>query len=684
MLRIRLAAAAVNQTPLDWEANRDRIRRVLEEARAAGASVVCLPELCLSGYGCEDQFHSVGLQQTCLEMLGELLPATRGIVAAVGLPLSVRGGLYNGAALAVDGRLAGVALKQHLAGDGIHYEPRWFRKWPAGEVEVLDLCGTEVPVGDVLFDCGGVRIGFEICRDAWVADRPGARLADAGVDVILNPSASHFAFAKQEIRKRFVLEGSRIFHASFVYCNLLGNEAGRAIFDGGTMIASAGRMLVEGPRLSFQDHLISYADVDVDATRRLRAALSEPSRPAEPFTGVVCENEFRPPAPTTACPFATAPAWEGSPPAKEEEFVRAATLALFDYLRKSRSQGFVVSMSGGADSSAVAVLIGLMARLAVDDLGRAELLRKLGHVRGLQTALENVGSPDGASHVSGLNADFAKGLTRRLLVGAYQATRHSSATTLAAARTIAEAVGAEFLSWNVDELVDGYVRLAEKAVGREITWGRDDVTLQNVQARARGPGVWMLANLRDALLLTTSNRSEAAVGYATMDGDTCGGLAPLAGIDKAFLRKWLVWMEKTGPSGVGPLAELAVVNSLEPTAELRPPGEHQTDEGDLMPYVVLDAIERAGIRDKLAPVEVFQTVRPQFPEASPQQLGQWVKRFFTLWCRNQWKRERYAPSFHFDDENLDPRSWCRFPILSGGFERELSILDQYVDEIAAG
>ena len=89
------------------------------------------------------------------------------------------------------------------------------------------------PIGDCYFDGGGVRIGFEICEDAWVAQPPGRRaVARRGVDIILNPSASHFAFGKHEIRKRFVLEGSRAFGVSYVYANLLGNEAGRAIYDG--------------------------------------------------------------------------------------------------------------------------------------------------------------------------------------------------------------------------------------------------------------------------------------------------------------------------------------------------------------------------------------------------------------------------------------------------------------------
>ena len=130
--------------------------------------------------------------------------------------------------------------------------------------------------------------------------------------------------------------------------------------------------------------------------------------------------------------------------------------------------------------------------------------------------------------------------------------------------------------------------------------------------------------IHDALLLATSNRSEAAVGYATMDGDTSGGLSPIAGIDKAFLRQWLRWLEQTGPTGMQPLPALAAVNRQAPTAELRPAERHQTDEDDLMPYEVLDAIERAAIRDKNAPVEVFTLLRGQFPEVAPGPMGLWV------------------------------------------------------------
>jgi NAD+ synthase (glutamine-hydrolysing) len=93
-----------------------------------------------------------------------------------------------------------------------------------------------------------------------------------------------------------------------------------------------------------------------------------------------------------------------------------------------------------------------------------------------------------------------------------------------------------------------------------------------------------------------------------------------------------------------------------------------------MPYDVLDAIERAAIRDKKSPQDVLDTLASLFPDSSGDAREQWVRKFFTLWCRNQWKRERYAPGFHLDDESLDPKTWCRFPVLSGNFEEELSAL----------
>ena len=653
MQLIKVAAASLNQTPLDWDRNQANIVRAIRAARGAGVAVLCLPELCVPGYGCEDEFHSRGVTLQSWRVLQEVLPETAGIAVALGLPIMHRGVMYNAVCLAVDGKIAGLVAKRFLPGDGVHYEPRWFKPWPAGKSIQWKHDGVVYPLGDLLFEISGLRIGFEICEDAWVPGRPGPELAAQGVDIILNPSASHFAFGKHEIRRQIVLEAARSFGATYVYANLIGNEAGRVIYDGEVLIAAGGVIKCEGPRFGFDDVYLTTAVIDVDQVRMSHARTTFTPAVDDSLRPVVRIDARLPTTDYIAAPPVPATIWPDTRFEKHEEFSRAVALGLFDYLRKSRSKGFVVSLSGGADSAAIVYLIGLMVDLATRELGLATTCQKLG-VPPVATARE---------------------LVRKLLVCVYQATANSSDVTRNAAKAVAEAAGAEFLVFDVEALVRGYCTMVEGAIGRDLTWEKDDVALQNIQARVRAPGVWMIANLRNSLLLATSNRSEAAVGYATMDGDTCGGLSPITGIDKAFLREWLNWVETTGPSGFGPFPAMRVINVQQPTAELRPAANHQTDEQDLMPYPLLDAVERAAIRDNLTPRECLHVMGTRFPQYDREQLIVWIKRFFRLWSRNQWKRERYAPSFHLDDENLDPKTWCRFPILSGGFERELTELD---------
>ena len=663
---IEVGAAVLNQTPLDWKANQRNIEAALAAADARGVSLLCLPELCTTGYGCDDTFQSPGVQQAALEMLFEVMPKTQGKIVAVGLPLQYRKALFDAVAVVADARLLGFVAKRYLAGDGLYYEPRWFKPWPERRLGEIDLFGSTYPIGDLFFVCDGVNIGFEICEEAWVARRPGANLAARGVDILLNPSASHFSFGKHEVRRRFVQEGSRAFGVAYVYSNLAGNASGRMIFDGGALIAADGTLLAEGPRFSFAEMSLTSAAVDIDDIRRRQVRTGSFQPDFEPHPGErIVDAEFRFPAavyPEAPGHDANEPLpWQVSAEDKEEELAHALPLALFDYLRKSRSRGFVVSLSGGADSAAVASLVALTWRLAAKELGLAELQKRLAHLdwNGVETVED---------------------LIRRTLLCVYQATRNSSQLTRDSAATVAAGAGAEFLEIDVDALVQLYIGRIEGAIGRPLSWQTDDLALQNIQARVRAPGVWLLANLRGFLLLSTSNRSEAAVGYATMDGDTAGGLSPIAGIDKFFLRHWLRWLEKEGPRALGPMPALAAVNRLAPTAELRPPEQSQTDEADLMPYELLDEIEREAIGGKRMPLEIYQLLRRRHPQLERRQLGVWVERFFRLWCRNQWKRERYAPSFHLDDENLDPKTWCRFPILSGGFEREIGELKAYLEQ----
>lgn len=649
---LRLASASVATTPFDFKGNLGRCLDAVAEARSAGAHVVVLPELCLSGYGCEDMFLSSWVPERSMKAMLELarrIPS--GMLVACGVPLRLRGRVYNGAALLADGKVRGIACKRHLAREGIHYEPRWFTPWKPGQLENHSELGC--PVGDQIFEWAGVRIGFEICEDAWAAERPGLDLAAGGCDIVLCPSASHFALGKDELRSRLVADGSRSLGVAFAWANLSGNEAGRIVYDASCRIASCGRILSEGSRIPFAPTTVATADVDIEEIRTHRAVSGHPiDRPSPSLT--VLDIAAPDPIPVARAPFLTAPL------DPDAQFARAAALGLWDYLRKSRSSGFVLSLSGGADSAACAVLVHLACRWALEELGEPEVRRILSWVRLPETALD------------------AMGLTGALLSCAYQSTRNSGNTTLEAARTVAAGTGAEFHAWDVDALVEGYRSIAEGAMGRKLTWESDDIALQNIQARVRAPGVWMLANATNRLLITTSNRSEMAVGYATMDGDTAGSVSPLAGIDKHFLLGWLARLESKGVAGVPPMPFLRCITAQAPTAELRPRREgeaEQTDEADLMPYPLLSRLEALAIRDRKSPSQCLRELSIEEPWASDPRLKAWIARFFRLWTRNQWKRERYAPSFHLDRHDLDPRSGTRFPILSAGFEEELGEME---------
>jgi NAD+ synthase (glutamine-hydrolysing) len=335
---------------------------------------------------------------------------------------------------------------------------------------------------------------------------------------------------------------------------------------------------------------------------------------------------------------------------KNEEFLLADRLALYDYMRKSHSKGFVISLSGGADSSTCAVLVAEVLKAAAKQLTLTQIIEDLPFLKPIITSKE-------------FNKSKAyQELIPHLLSCAYQGTENSGEITLNAAKELAKEIGCQFHEWKIDTTVNHATETIGKILNRELTWENDDLALQNIQARSRSPYIWMLTNIKGALLITTSNRSEGCLGYATMDGDTSGGIAPISGVDKHFVRQWLQWAE----SNLG-YSSLNYVNAQAPTAELRPQENQQTDEDDLMPYGIMVEIERLAIGRYQSPLEVFKNLQSK-ALAKDSVLKNYINKFFRLWSINQWKRERLAPSFHLDDFNVDPKTWYRFPILSGGYE----------------
>lgn len=662
--KINIATVSVNTTPLDWAGNCQKLQGALSSASEAGAQVVVFPELVISGYGCEDAFFTEDLAETAMEYLFSL-KVPEGVVAIVGLPVMVSNRLYNGAAVLTKGvssrpDVHGIVLKRFLARNGVHYEPRWFQAWPENKIQFIETAfGSRIPVGDIAFSAFGARIGVEICEDAWVANRPGRNLFNKAVDIIVNPSASHFALGKYEVRQQFAKEASRSLGCAYVYANLNGCEAGRAVFDGGNFIVSAGEIVSAGDTLHFRDTAITYASVDLQENRIAQQWGSQ-SLDVLPPPDIHVVNTSK----ANGRRLPVTPLRD-----KEDEealIVRVIALGLRDWMKKTGTNGFVVSLSGGADSALVAACVHAMSWLAVDEANKHSL-----------SLLEMLGC-------DAIPLEFEKehpyDITYRLLRTVYQGSANSSDTTQGAAKVVADGLGAHHDQWQIDDLVEQVTVKVSEVLSREMTWEKDDIALQNIQARVRAPGVWMLANTENKLLLATGNLSEMAMGYMTMDGDTCGVVAPISGLSKTRVRKVLRYLELEGVRAPyrtrDPLhmAFLLAVNSQQPTAELRP--GQQDDESDLMPYAVSDFIRAQFLNQRRSPARILDEAIEALPQYSADQLAEWTVRFFELFSKTRWKTDRSAPGFHIESDSLDSRTFSRFPLLNSGWKKEL--IDLYL------
>ena len=688
-LAAHVAAASLNQTVGDWSGNLRRMREAIAEARSRGARMVVMPEMCVPGYSLGDRLMMRDTLDRSWSTLEALKADTKGMVAMVGLPVRHRDVLYNVVAVLADERLVGLVAKENLATGDVQYENRWFSGWPRGLVEDFHTGdngdngdnGDEggpgiVPIGSLVFEAPGLgRFACEVCEDGWKGSRPGSLYALCGAHIIVNPSASWFVLGKHRVRREMVQQLSREDHVVYLYTSLLGCDATRLVFDGSVFIAQDGHTLAEGDRFLF-DRDVHVVDrvVDLAGLERLRMEEGSWRQQVEGLQrgdhgrlpGIVrIEGDFS----TASAPPSVGPYWlDGTEPTPVDpslawlharglvpralrepdiphlELELALSMGLREYTRKCGIPGYVVALSGGRDSAMVAALVARALRYDQPELPPRAL----------------------KEHVS------------ERLVCAYMGTTNSSDGTRNAAAALAEELGATFHEADVQSAVDTHATLIQELTGVELSWREPshDITMQNVQARLRGSLIWMVANLRGFLLLSTSNKSEAAVGYATMDGDTSGGLAPISDVPKSLVQVWLRWA-----ADFHGLASLAKVSAIPATAELRPPDRAQTDEDDLMPFAVLDQLIFHFVQRGQSPLDMFRTLWPDVEEhydGDPTAFAADVRKFVRMFCRAQWKRERLAISFRVAAFDLDPKTGFRFPPVQAPFTEELAALDAYV------
>ena len=667
-----LATCNLNQWALDFEGNLERIAQSIQIAKEADAKYRLGPELEITGYGCEDAFLEGDTLRHSWQVLGQLLAGdlTHGIICDIGLPVMHRNVRYNCRALCLDGQILLLRPKMILANDGNYREMRYFAPWTAPRTleqfalprTIQAITGQQfVPLGDGAIATRDTVLGVEMCEELFAPASPHTYLGLDGVEIIANGSGSHHELRKLHRRIDLMQNATAKNGGIYLYANQQGCDGGRLYFDGCALIVVNGQVVAQGSQFSPRDVEVITAVVDLEAVRSMRGAFisrmnqasDAPTVPRIPIPFDLTDND------PTLAPTPPRPVRYHTP---EEEIALGPACWLWDYLRRSGTAGFFLPLSGGADSTAVAVIVGSMCQLVLREAqqGNPEVTRDL---RRLLALAESDPLPSNHQQIAA-----------RLLHTCYMGTENSSPETRQRARDLAAQIGASHLDVNIDSVVSSltqlFVRLTERQPRFKAHGGSEaeNLALQNIQARLRMVLAYLLAQLlpwvngrQGALLvLGTANVDEALRGYMTKYDASSADINPIGGISKTDLRRFL--QHAATSLGYPILTEIA---AAPPTAELEPITESYTqqDEADMgMTYDELSRFGRLRKIERCGPLSMFEVLRHEWSHLPPEEVAAKVKRFFRYYAINRHKMTVLTPSYHAesyspDDNRFDLRQF---------------------------
>jgi NAD+ synthase (glutamine-hydrolysing) len=548
MTILRMALAQINPIVGDLTGNEHKIVSFISRARELGADVVALPELSVPGYPPEDLLLKPSFVQANLDTLQRIAGAATGITAVVGF-VDRDDDIHNAAAVLHGGQVAAVYHKIYLPNYSVFDEDRTFR---AGECPLV-------------FTLGEVSIGINICEDIWYPAGPIQAQVLAGAQLVINISASPYHAGKCAARERMLATRAADNIVYLAFCNLVGGQD-ELVFDGGSVIVNErGETIARGAQ--FVEDMV-VADLDLSAVFRQR--LHDPRhrkervlQDADSVVRVALAGHVPKSQQDTGDPMAGGMYADRLPGgvtrmdvrivpllSRRAEVYQALVLGTGDYVRKNGFRQAVIGLSGGIDSA-------LTAAIAADALG-----------------VENV-------------------------TGVFMPSRYSSVESREDATRLAENLDIRFMTVPIDDTFQSYLdMLAVPFAGQEA-----DVTEENLQARIRGNILMALSNKFGWLVLTTGNKSEMSVGYATLYGDMAGGFAAIKDVPKMLVYELAAYVNERAGQPIIPQR----VFDKAPTAELRP---NQTDQDTLPPYALLDAILHAYVEEDRGLDEIV-AMRPE-------------------------------------------------------------------------
>ncbi|MBO0728622.1 MAG: NAD+ synthase [Acidimicrobiaceae bacterium] len=539
MPRLRVALCQLNPVVGDLGGNAERVIDALARAEETGCDLAVFPELCITGYPPEDLLLKPGFVADNLAALSKVAAATERCAAVVGF-VDEDVDLYNAAAVCAFGEVQGVYHKQELPNYSVFDEARYFAR------------GTGATQ---LFLIGGVRVGVSVCEDAWNPAGPIAAQAAGGAELVVNINASPFYADRLLEREQMLATRAADASCALVYVNCVGGQD-ELVFDGASLVFdAAGRRLASLPQFVPQ---VIPVDVEVRAVyrKRLLDPRGRQQAPPLPVTSVSPGTpETTGPRQPASAPRLAAPIAESLSP--EAEIYGALVTGTRDYVRKNGFSDVVIGLSGGIDSTLVAVI-------ASDALG--------------SECVHGVSMP----------------------------SRYSSPGSRTDAEELARRLGIDYREIPIESAHAAFVgMLAGSFAGHP-----EDLTEENLQSRIRGVTLMALSNKLGWLVLTTGNKSEIAVGYSTLYGDTAGGFAVIKDVPKTVVYRLCRWrngrdaaiplLAPSAPGRSGPVIPESVL-AKPPSAELRP---DQRDDESLPPYEVLDPVLEAYVEGDLTAAEL--------------------------------------------------------------------------------
>ena len=669
-----LATCNLNQWSLDFEGNTARIIESIEIAKSRRARYRLGPELEITGYSCEDHFLELDTLQHAWESLAQILEGkhTDGILCDIGMPVMHKNVRYNCRVFVLDSKVLLIRPKMALASDGNYREHRWFTPWEHGWTtepytlprQIRELTGQQkVPIGIAAIATGDTLLASETCEELFVPMSPHIHFGNAGVEIIANGSGSHHELRKLDTRIALIRNASEKNGGVYLYANQQGCDGGRLYFDGCALIAQNGEILAQGSQFSLNDVEVITATVnlnDVRAYRGAKASRAVQASKTQPLPQIDIDFEIDPPHPENTprvtpkiVPFYHTP---------EEEIALGPACWLWDYLRRSGAAGYFIPLSGGADSGAVATLVGSMCQL----VAKAVRENDTAVISDVERWLEKDETPD-------VFTDPCL-LANRLLYTCYIGTENSSRETQKRAKQLAEQIGASHLNINMDGLVNAlqslFTRITQKTPRFKVEGGSytENQALQNIQARLRMVISYLFAQMMPwtrnrqgtLLVLGTGNVDEALRGYLTKYDCSSGDINPIGGISKHDLRRFLNWAKDE--LGYSALAEIV---EAPPTAELEPITETYTqiDEDDMgMTYAELSRFGQLRKMEQCGPVSMFEKLAQEWDHLPPREVAEKVKRFFRYYSINRHKMTTLTPSYHAesyspDDNRFDLRQF---------------------------